>query len=80
MNWTEQKPPTEGICFYDHVNCETPLGKIRIKWKSWKESPDYGIDLDDKYIYTEYDLETAKYIAKEYLINKHCELSEFLGF
>jgi len=79
MNWTKPKPPTEGICFYDHVDCETPLGLIRIEWKSWKEGPDYGIDLDGKYIGTEYDLETAKYVAKEFLTIKHRELSELLG-
>jgi len=80
MKWTEPKEPTEGICFYDHVDCETPLGKIRIEWKSWKESPDYDIGLEGKHIGTEYDLDTAKYIAKEYLTTKHRELSELLQF
>jgi hypothetical protein len=78
MNWTEPKPPTEGVCFYDHVDCETPLGRIRIEWKSWKESSDYCINLNDEYIGTEYDLDTAKYVAKEYLTTKYRELSEFL--
>jgi hypothetical protein len=79
MNWTEIKPPTEGISFYYHIDCETPLGVIRIEWKSWKERPDYGIDLDGKYIGTEYDLDTAKSVAKEYLITKYHELSKLLG-
>lgn len=80
MTWTELKPPTEGISFYDHVICETPLGVIKIEWKSWKEHPDYGIDLDGiQYIGTEFDLDSAKEMAKNYLVTKHNELSIFLA-
>jgi hypothetical protein len=53
---------------------------IRIEWKSWKESPDYGIYLDGKYIGTEYNLDMAKDVVKEYIIIKYWELSEMLGF
>ena len=80
MNWTEPKPPTRDVSFYDHTICETPLGKIIIEWKSWKESPSYDIMLDGNWIAVEYDLETAKYVAKEYILNKQRELSDFLGF
>ena len=79
MKWTEPKPPTEGVSFYDHVDCETPLGRIRIEWKSWKERPDYGIDLDGgEYIGTEYDLEDAKKTSLNYIENKYKELKKFL--
>ena len=30
MNWTEHNNPIEGISFYDHISCETPLGKALI--------------------------------------------------
>lgn len=79
MNWTELKPPTEGVSYYDHVDCKTPLGKFRIEWKSWKESPDYGIDLEDKYIGTEYNLISAKERAKEYLEKIRTELNNYLA-
>ena len=33
--WSEPMPPSKD-CPYDHVVAETPLGPIRIEWKSWK--------------------------------------------
>jgi len=59
MNWTEPKPPTEGISYYDHITSETPLGRVKIEWKSW----------DGLRIFAEYSLEAAKNVAKEYYIN-----------
>ena len=35
LEWSEPCEPTEG-CRYDHVVCVTPLGAIRLEWKSWK--------------------------------------------
>ena len=78
MNWTEPKPPTEGVSYYDHITTETPLGKVKIEWKSWKERPSYSITIGDDYIDTEYDLEEAKELARSYLVKKHKELSDFL--
>ena len=37
LEWSEPRPPTKGICHYDHVVAATPLGDIRLEWKSWKE-------------------------------------------
>lgn len=36
LTWSEPAPPTANVCSYDHVVAETPLGRIRIEWKSWK--------------------------------------------
>lgn len=80
MNWTEPKPPTEGTSYYDHITTETPLGRAIIEWKSWKYSPSYSITIGDDYIDTEYDLEEAKILARNHLIEKHKELSDFLFF
>jgi hypothetical protein len=80
MNWTEPKPPTEEICSYDHIICETPFGELKIEWESWKESTNYNVILNDMdWIGTEYDIESAKKLAKNYLVQKHKKLSEFLG-
>ena len=79
MKWTEPKPPTEGICFYDHVDCETPLGLIRIEWKSWKESPSHDIMINKEWIGVEYDLEKAKLIASNWLNGKWVHLTTFLN-
>jgi hypothetical protein len=36
LKWSEVSPPTDE-CRYTHVVSETPLGKITIEWKGWKE-------------------------------------------
>ena len=77
MNWTEENEANNSIS-YNHVICDTPIGQIIIEWKGWKERPDYSIDIDNKYIGTEYTLDNAKLIAKDYLNNKLNELSIFL--
>lgn len=60
LQWSDPLPPDED-CPEDHVVAKTPLGTLRIEWKSWKdepapvcnlpwESPDsfvVGDDLDD---------------------------------
>jgi hypothetical protein len=79
MEWTEPKSPTEGESYYDHVKCETPLGGIIIEWKSWKSDPDYGIEIDGKYIDTCYALENAKLRARLYLTNMQEELYQYLN-
>ena len=79
MNWTEPKPPIEGISYYDHVICETPLGQALIAWKGWKESDSYSLTIGNDYIGEGLDLDDAKRLAKEWLINKHEELSGLLG-
>lgn len=79
MNWTEPKPPTKDESYYDHTICETPLGKFKIEWKGWKQHDSYNVMLDDKWVGNDFDLESAKKIAKEYLIEKHAELTKFLN-
>ena len=79
MNWTEPKPPTREVSFYDHTICETPLGKCLIEWKGWKESDSYSVNIGNEYIGEGYDLEDAKRLAKTWLILKRNELSKFLG-
>ena len=79
MNWTEPKPPTEGVSREDHILCETPLGEIIIEWKGWKENPSYGVMLNHtEYLGVEYSLEEAKLVAYNYLKNKSKELLDFL--
>lgn len=78
MEWTEPKPPTEGVSYYDHVLCKSPLGGFIIEWKSWKSSPSYDIMLEGEWIGCEYSLPDAKTIAFEYIIKKHEELTQYL--
>lgn len=79
MEWTDNMPPVGGVSYYDHTSCETPLGKIFIEWKSWKENPDYGITIEGEYIDTCYSLENAKLKALNYLLSKQEELYQFLN-
>lgn len=79
MNWTEPKPPTQGISHYDHVICETPIGQCLIEWKGWKESDSYSVTIGNDYVGEGWDLEDGKRLAKEWLIKKHSELSVLLG-
>lgn len=79
MNWTEPMPPTKGISNYSHIICETPLGKAFIEWKHWKERDTYSIIIGDNYVGEGYDLDDAKRVAKNWLMNKHKELSVLLG-
>lgn len=78
MKWTEPKSPTEGVSFYDHTIAETPIGKVIIEWKSWKESPSYDIELDGEWIGVSYDLETAKEVVVIYLKDRLKKLTEYM--
>lgn len=79
MNWTEPKPPTEGVNPYNHTTCETPLGQALIEWKGWKESDSYSLYIGIEYIGEGWGLDDAKQLAMKWLIDKHKELSVFLG-
>lgn len=79
MNWTEPRPPAREFSYYDHVICETPLGRALIEWKGWKESDTYSITIGGEYIGDGRDLDDAKNLAKEWLTNKRNELSGLLG-
>lgn len=78
MNWTEPKPPTKGVSYYDHITCETPIGTFMIEWKSWKYSDLPSVMLDEEYIGCGVDVESAKNIAHNYIVNKYEELRKFL--
>ncbi len=36
LSWSEERQPCAD-CRYTHVVSETPLGKIVIEWKGWKD-------------------------------------------
>jgi hypothetical protein len=69
LNWTPEAPPTDGVSFYNHTICETPIGRIIIEWKSWKESPSYDVELDGKWIGVSYTLSEAKELAQNHIFD-----------
>jgi hypothetical protein len=79
MYWTDPKPPTEGISYYDHTIASTPLGTILIEWKSWKKNPSYDITIGGEWLGCEYELEIAKEVALKYLRMKYDSLKEYLN-
>lgn len=79
MNWTEPKPPTLGVSYYDHVKLDTPLGLCLIEWKSWKDLDTYSVVIGDYYITSESTLDDAKSSAIKYLQAKCDELTTFLS-
>jgi hypothetical protein len=78
MNWTEPKPPTEGISHYNHTILTTPLGDFIIEWKGWKDNPSYDIMLVDDWIGCEYSLEEAKEKVISYIMSIADNLALFL--
>jgi hypothetical protein len=78
MNWSEPKPPTDNVSYYDHTILETPIGVAIIEWKSWKDQPSYDIQLDGNWLGVEYTLGDAKTKVHEYLQQKYDELGELL--
>ena len=59
LNWTEPAKPKEGVSSYDHVMCDTPLGKAMIEWKSWKDSPTMRINMVCA-LFSQQDFKTAE--------------------
>lgn len=78
MKWTEPKKSTDGVSFYDHTIAETPIGRMIIEWKSWKESPSYDVMLDNEWIGVDYDLESAKQIGVNHLNEKLKKLTAYM--
>lgn len=78
MKWTEPKKPTEGVSFYDHVTAETPIGRMIIEWKSWKDRPSYDVQLNNEWIGVEYSLDNAKKIGEDYLQGLLKKLTEYM--
>ena len=79
INWSEPKPPVEGVSYYDHVVCDTPLGLMKIVWKSWKTNSSYDLFINDKWIGAEYEIENAKDLALKFLIDTRNDLNKLLG-
>lgn len=79
MNWTGPKPPTQGVSHYDHITCETPLGRALIEWKGWKENDSFSAHIGHDYIGEGSDLGEAKELTREWLTKKQMELSRFLS-
>lgn len=77
--WSDPKPPTKDVSNYDHIICQTPLGRMIIEWKSWKNQPSYDVELDGVWSFCVYDLEEAKQKAETYLRGKSEELITFLS-
>ena len=81
LEWTEPKPPTEGISYYDHVIAQSPLGEIKIEWKSWKEfNPGYDATIGNTNDWLDCGdtLDDAKEIVFQYLKTKYEELGQIL--
>jgi hypothetical protein len=79
MNWTEPKPPTKDVSYYNHTTLETPLGKFIIEWKSWKKYDSYSISIiGDKYIGEGNDLEDAKARVINYMMELCQNIENFL--
>lgn len=79
LNWTPEAPPTDGVSYYNHTMCETPVGMLNIEWKSWKDSPSYDVELDGKWIGCVYSLEDAKVFSENYLLDIIKKLTDFLN-
>jgi glutaredoxin-related protein len=82
MKWTEEIQPNNEVG-YNHVMCDTPLGRLIISWKGWKERPKYGFSSDINNFYEELaeecnTLDEAKQRAKEYIIAKYNDIKTFV--
>lgn len=60
LQWSEIRDPDGKTCFYSHVVSETPLGQLRIEWKSWKEHDSPTCVLPWEEFVCENDLSKAK--------------------
>lgn len=79
MKWSEECKPDAIVSHYNHIITETPIGKMMIEWKGWKENPSYDVMLNDAWIGVEYDLESAKRLGEEHLNKIFKELKSFLS-
>ena len=77
MNWTEKQEPNDKVP-YHHIELLTPIGTYLIDWKGWKENPSYDIELKGEWIGTEYDLESAKNLAENHLLELNNQLNGFI--
>lgn len=76
MKWSKEFKPNNKIR-YNHVKCETPIGEFVITWKGWKDSPSYDVELNDEWIGSESDLQNAKKISNNYIIDLTNQLIDY---
>lgn len=77
MNWSEEfKPDT--LSNYNHIICDTPLGKMIIEWKGWKERTTYDISIDENWIGSDDTMSGAREKSLEYLVSKSNDLNSFI--
>jgi len=69
MKWTK--------ILSNYAEAETPIGNYQIYWCNYDK--DYIVKLDDKYIDTKQDLESAKLSAKIHFTDIAIEILEFVG-
>ena len=74
MKWTDINEPTEGISYYNHVLCDSPLGLIKIEWKGWKDRPSYDVEINGEWICQEYSLHEAKETTRKWLKDRAEEI------
>lgn len=79
MKWTEPKPPAEGVSRYEHLTCDTPLGKAIIEWKGWKKHDSYSLTIGDEHVGNAEGLEAAKNLAKWFIRKNHKESDGLIG-
>lgn len=82
IEWSDVRPPDRVVSFYDHVFAETPLGRVVIEWKSWKDYDTRSCQLPwggaDSVVCSD-DLDGAKAGVEDAFRKIALELSEFVG-
>ena len=69
LQWSDvREPQTDGIR-YHHVIAQSPLGKISIEWKGWKEDDGRTLMVNGEYIDTCHTVDAAKAVAQQHLQN-----------
>ena len=75
MNWTKESAESHT----SHIKLDTPIGEYVIFWKRRKKYTSYGIELKDEWLGTEYDLESAKSLVENHLLETQEKLNEFIN-
>lgn len=62
--WSAATPPNADSS-YDHCECDTPLGRAVIEWKSWKRYPGFVLEMAGEHLGCFDTLDEAKEAAIE---------------
>lgn len=76
-DWSEPRQPNK-YCPYDHIFIDTPLGRIQIEWKSWKDYVSYTVHLNDAWVESCSTLEEAKEASFNLIKDKFNQLKVWL--